>query len=175
MNTPSFKTLTETLNYLEERHHKIVHRGLRAMYDLVREVAAWEDPNLQQQLLKPLFHFCKVLKLELDHHMTMEEEIVFPLIRNLETAQKADLPPSGRGLANYYLKHLVHEHEVILHTLHQIRQLSADYQLPFNAPPGLKELYDQIRFLHSDLDEHLHFESTYLFPQVDKLEAGKYE
>lgn len=170
MNNQSFKTLTETLNYLEQMHHTMVRNFLETIKRLVSDIMPGMDQNFQQQVFQSLAELFNVLRMEIDHHLLMEEKIVFPLIRNMETAKQSGSLPSARELLGLYVAHLINEHEMILRVLSQIRQMSGNY-CPALKPPKLNEFYDQLRLLHTDLNEHIQYENTFLFPKLNELKA----
>jgi len=171
MNNKLFETSTETLNYLEQTHHAMVRNFLKTIKELVSDIAPGMDQNFQQQVFQFLAELFNVLRMEIDHHLMMEEEIVFPLIRNMETAKQSGSLPSARKLPGLYVAHLINEHEMILQVLSQICQISGNYRPALNSPPTLNELYDQMRLLHADLAEHIQYENTFLFPKINEIKA----
>lgn len=171
MNNKSFNTLTEAMNYLEQTHHAMVRNFLKTIKDLASDIMPGMDQNFQQQVFQFLAELFNVLRMELDHHLMMEEKIVFPLIQNMETAKQSDPLPSARKLLGLYVAHLINEHEMILQVLSEIRQMSGNYRPASNSPPKLNEFYDQLRLLHADLNEHIQYENTFLFPKINELKA----
>ncbi len=167
MKPDTLGTLSESLTYVEQRHHAVVRGFLESIQELMIDVLTGPEKEPSQHKLKSLNSCFLVLKMELNHHLTMEEQVVFPLIRNLEN-QRAVSSPSDKYPVKYHLNHLTHEHEYILQLLSEIRRLTGIFHLPLKAAPLLQELYEQLRQMHDDLNEHIKFEQSFIFPKVDE-------
>ncbi len=170
LSTPN-GSLAESLDYIEQRHHAIIRGFLERIQGLIPEVMIGADQGAPQHALKPLKTYWNVLNLELGHHLQMEEKVVFPLIRNLEREPPSAPVPPEKDPAEH-LRHLGHEHEYILRILSDIRRLTGIFNLPPHAAPALQEFYGQLRMMNADLNEHIAFEQTFIFPRVGRLAPG---
>ncbi len=173
MSDLTFETLAATMDYIEERQHKLTRETLKVIGVLAAEIMQGKDRNIQPERIALLCGYINVLRIELDHHLMMEEEIVFPLIRRMEASEKSGShAPVGR-LPGFYVDHLMSEHVMILRVFTQIRHNSGDYRAEEKSPPKLAELYGHLGLLHTDLGDHIRYENEYLFPKFEELALKK--
>ena len=121
--------------------------------------------------LRPLSPIYRGLKNELEEHMWKEENVLFPLIRQMEQAKIAGrtmprMPVSGP------IQMMEMEHESAGNALRQLRRITSDFQPPEDACNTYRALLDGLKTLESDLHEHIHLENNILFPKAVEWQNG---
>ncbi len=166
---PSQMSLTELADHIEQTHHAYLRSELPRLDKLTNKVAKVHgdrDPRLQE--LRDNF---LGLADELSSHMVKEEQILFPMIRQLEASKTAVRFHCG-SLANP-IGQMEHEHDGAASALDRQRTLTDDYQPPEWACNTYRAMVDALAQLERDLHSHIHKENNVLFPRALKMEAGK--
>lgn len=105
--------------------------------------------------------FCE-LKMELEPHLIKEEEILFPLIKELEQ-NRSD---AAREQVKRIIGELEREHSGAGGVLKELRSVTNDYMLPAEACRTYALSFHKLEELESDLFQHIHLENNILFPRV---------
>lgn len=158
-------TLSALADHIERRHHAYLKAELPRLEYLVRRVAerhGARDPHLiaVRDTFLPL-------KMELEAHMSAEEDVVFPACRALE--RDAPLSPALEG----NLGQMVHEHEFAGEALSRIRDLTAGFTPPAGACNTYRVMYAALAELAEDMHRHVHKENSILFPKAIELERKR--
>jgi regulator of cell morphogenesis and NO signaling len=106
-------------------------------------------------------------------HIRMEEETIFPYIRQLTHAFQ-----SRESYASLLVKTMRkpieelmnHEHMLVAGSIHKMRELTNDYKAPARACTNHKVTFSRLRELDNDLAQHLHLENNILFPRAIEME-----
>ena len=106
-------------------------------------------------------------------HLDKEEQILFPLIRQMEAFKQGrePVPEMHCGSIGNPIRQMEHEHDVAGQFLKQMRQISREYKLPDDACPTFEALFEGLDALEKDLHEHIHLENNILFPKAERLEG----
>ncbi len=106
---------------------------------------------------------------EFTHHLTQEEEVVFPAIARLagERAGSADAPFDSR-LAGPMAR-LEDEHDWAGRQLALMRTLADGYRVPADGCATYKACFVALEDFENDLHQHVHLENSVLFPLVRRL------
>jgi regulator of cell morphogenesis and NO signaling len=102
-------------------------------------------------------------------HMMKEEQMLFPMIRQLEAAASA--PSFHCGRLRNPITVMEHEHDDAGQALARLRGLSNGYTPPADACNTFRAWIQGLAELESDLHEHIHEENNILFPRAEALEA----
>lgn len=158
-------TLTKLADHIEDTHHAYLKQELPRldlMTEKVNRVHGDKEPRLQR--VRDAF---VALKAELEPHMMKEEQILFPLIRQLE-ATPAKGGPSGEAAAAP-ISQMEHEHDQAGDALAMIRSATDDFVPPEWACNTYRAMLDALEQLEADMHQHVHKENNVLFPKTLKL------
>jgi regulator of cell morphogenesis and NO signaling len=164
----SHRDLSELIDHIVRVHHDYLRRELPKLNHLARQCAAYPLPYQVASLIE-LQRILSALTQELTLHMHKEELVLFPRIRQIESAggervcRKSSLAgPIGM---------MEQEHCFVKEALARLRWLT-----DHSAPMGVCS--DEYRLLHvglaeleNDLVQHIHEENDLLFPRAMELEA----
>lgn len=160
-------SLTELSDHIEQTHHAYLHSELPRLDEMTNKVAAVhgeKDPRLHhvRRTFLELFQ-------ELSSHLMKEEQILFPMIRQLDASTAAPLSHCG-SLANP-IGQMEWEHERAGAALERLRELTDSYTPPEWACNTYLALLDALTHLEYDLHQHIHKENNVLFPRAIALES----
>lgn len=161
-------SLTELVDHIERLHHAYLHTELprlEAMVTKVAKVHGDKEPRLAQ--IRDLF---LALSAELATHLMKEEQVLFPMIRQLEAS--ATLPQFHCGSVANPIHRMEFEHDEAGAVLAQLRQLTDDYTPPEWACNTYRALFDALAHFEQDMHQHVHKENNVLFPQAVVLEQS---
>ena len=161
-------SLTELCDHIEQTHHAYLREELVRLTGLIdRVVAAHGSNHPELGQLKQVF---AALRDELEPHMLKEEQILFPAIREIETAGSRPHFPFGTVAAP--IRMMEHEHDIAGSALAQIRKLTNGFEPPKGSCNTYRVMLDSLRRLEEDLHQHIHKENFILFPRAQKLEGS---
>jgi regulator of cell morphogenesis and NO signaling len=162
-------SLTELADHIERIHHAYLHTELPRLEKLVTKVAAVhgeKEPRLLQ--IQAVF---LALSAELTTHLMKEEQVLFPMIRQLEASDT--LPSFHCGTIANPVHRMESEHDEAGTALAQLRQLTDDYTPPDWACNTYRALLDALQTFEQDMHQHVHKENNVLFPRAIALEQTK--
>ena len=163
---PDTLSLTDLADHIEQTHHAYLRAEfprLDKMTDKVLQVHGKAEPRLATVRQA----YCD-LRDELTSHMRKEEEILFPMIRQLEQTEGPIAFHCG-SIANP-IHQMEFEHEHAGNALATIRTATDDFQPPQWACNTYRAMIDGLAQLERDLHLHIHKENNVLFPKAIKLE-----
>ena len=163
-------TAASLIDHILDKHHAYLRSELPRLAGMLAKVIEVHGDR-HPDSLRPLGSIYAGLKTELEEHMWKEENILFPLIRQMEQAKSVGgtmprMPVGGP------IQVMETEHESAGNALRQLRQISSDYQPPEDACNTYRALLDGLKTLESDLHEHIHLENNLLFPKALELQGG---
>lgn len=157
-------------DYIYNQHHVYYYEEGPVILELAEKVAARHGDRFQQlYLILALF---KKLQEELGEHFLKEENVLFPFIKDLVAAKKAQ----KEGLLYEYLsikepvEMMESEHEAAGELLTQIRKATENFTPPAGSCNSFRLLYSKLEALEADLHQHIHLENNVLFPKALALE-----
>ncbi len=153
--------------HITEIHHRYLYVELDRLESLMTRAAIYH--GLRYHNLVDLAETFLTMKAELVDHMLEEEQMLFPMIRNLESGA------SIRNSLGHAIAAMEIEHRHVVEALEQIRRLSDDYAVPPDACPAYQTLITGLAELEEDLHQHIHKENNILFPRVRKMEQPRVE
>ncbi|TDI72434.1 MAG: hypothetical protein E2O85_00450 [Bacteroidetes bacterium] len=112
------------------------------------------------------------IALEMQKHMVKEERVLFPLVKEMEDADRSlqTLAPRKFGTVRSPIRMMEHEHDNAGSVMRKIRKLSYDYTAPDHACHTFRVAYAELEEFENDLHEHIHLENNILFPKATALE-----
>jgi regulator of cell morphogenesis and NO signaling len=149
-------------------HHSYLRRELPRLASLMEKlIAAHGTRHPELALVRDTI---LLLKDELESHMLKEEKILFPIIKQLQTATAT--PSFQCGSVNNPIGVMMHEHENTGSALARLRTLTHEYQSPPDACNTYRATLTELADLEADLHRHIHKENEILFPRARAAEAS---
>jgi len=159
------------IDHILSRYHAGLKEELPRLQALAEKVAAVHGAN-HPDTLPALRDTFRSLKDELDAHLEKEERVLFPYVRELETAARG-LRPSltiPLGLASGAIGVMEREHEVAGLALKTIHRLTDGFRPPDDACGSYRALFAGLEIFEADLHSHIHLENNILFPRAMGME-----
>ncbi|WP_194542455.1 iron-sulfur cluster repair di-iron protein [Paenibacillus sp. JZ16] len=154
---------SELIEYIQHKHHAFLRDELPALTPYVTKLARVHGEHHPELLrVQELF---SDLKKELLEHTMDEDEHVFPLIL------KFVAEPNHQAAAELkpHVSELEDEHAHAGRLLQELREVTADFELPSDACGTYRLVYQRLAMLEKDTFEHIHLENNILFERI--LEA----
>ena len=158
--------LNAIIEYIEEHHHVLLRRELPRLEQLLEKVIDTHYRNHGSMLgaLKAIF---LSFKTNIEEHLDIEEEILFPRLRDIEryTADRGSpVEASGGSSPISAIREMKHEHELVEWGLNEMKALTCDYTPPDDASDALTMLYEGLIEVEAEFQEHVHLENDLLWP-----------
>jgi regulator of cell morphogenesis and NO signaling len=174
VDEPDWSTapLSGLADHIVERHHAYLREELPLLERRIERVVDAHAGSHQELLeLQQVFG---ALKDELSVHMLKEEQVLFPIVRQLEKAKAEQLfiPQFHCGSVNNPIVVLEQEHDNAGEALRRMRELTNRYEPPADACSTYRSLLSGLHQLEADLHLHIHKENNILFPRAAELEAS---
>jgi len=150
-------SIDELCEHIVDEHHEPLRRNLPRISELlVKVVNAHGDEDPEVHRLQDAFSSTRA---ELEDHMRLEEESLFPACRAL--ADGADAHPDDELLG-----HLEDTHAATGEALRNLRELGHDYRPEAAHCTTHRVLLHALHDFELDLHQHVHEENNLLFPAV---------
>jgi regulator of cell morphogenesis and NO signaling len=146
------------IDHVITNYHRVSEEELTMLSPYVTKVSRVHGDN-HPELLK-VYELFYEFKKELMEHMTKEEAVVFPLIKQL-----ADGTVENREEAINMIVELEKEHDHAGEILREIRAVTSDYTLPLDACGTYRLVYARLEALEGLTFMHVHLENNILFPR----------
>lgn len=162
-------SLTDLADHIEQTHHAYLRAELprlNAMTQRVMEVHGGSDPRLVT--VRQAF---QGLQSELTSHMMKEEQVLFPMIRQLEAS--SDSPSFHCGSIANPIRQMEAEHDSAGSALAVMHDATDGYSPPDWACNTYRAMLDGLATLQQDLHQHIHKENNVLFPKAIDLEQRR--
>jgi len=160
--------LADLADHIEQTHHAYLREELPRLDFMTKKVAAVHGDH------EPRLHAIRetfvAFRDELTSHMMKEEQVLFPMIRQIEQAD-GPLQFHCGSLANP-IRMMEHEHDNAGNALEQFRELTDGYAPPDWACNTFRAMYDAFAALEPDMHQHVHKENNVLFPKALAREAS---
>ncbi|MEL7650135.1 MAG: iron-sulfur cluster repair di-iron protein [Sedimentibacter sp.] len=156
--------LSSLTEHIVNTHHAYLWSELPKISRLsttILRVHGGSHPELSR--VHKLFH---TLKMELELHLSKEEELQYPAIKKFETSGSShDLKEAVR-----VIRELQDEHTGAGNILKELRTITNDFTAPEDGCETYEMTYKKLEELESDVFQHIHLESNILFPRLFELE-----
>ncbi|AGB40409.1 iron-sulfur cluster repair di-iron protein [Halobacteroides halobius DSM 5150] len=152
---------SDLIDYIVGQHHTFLKDKLPEISELVIKILRVHGINHEEELTKVhrLFHN---LKIDLEQHLLKEEEIVFPAIKKYEQNTKEEKQVNGFSRVD----ELKHEHDQAGDIIKELREVTADYNVPDDGCKTYERTYQLLEELETDLFQHIHLENNILFTRL---------
>lgn len=158
---PELLSLSELCDHIERVHHHYLREELPRLDFLTRKVAAVHGEH--EPRLVEIRHVFAAFSAAISAHTQEEDEQIFPAIRQLELAGRAQ----GKVLSlKAALDKLESEHDQAGAALVRLHELTDGYAPPEWACNTFRALYDGLAKLEKDTHQHVHKENNVLFPKA---------
>jgi regulator of cell morphogenesis and NO signaling len=158
---PEQMNLSELVDHIIAVHHEYVRRQLRLIESDLREALAQPGPVPELIEINQLY---RTVSGELQQHLIREEQVIFPLIRELDYAQRR--PEHYSGGLSVSVRDLQHDHEAFEHEVRRVRALTNNYQPPPGSGDAVVRLYERLADLERDMIQHTRLEDHVLIPRA---------
>jgi regulator of cell morphogenesis and NO signaling len=171
----SQRTMTELCDHIVSRHHDRLRQELPRIEFMARKVAAAHGERHPE--LREVANVFDDLQSELLMHMRKEEEVLFPLIRQMEETDR--VPSFHCGSLGMPISVMEHEHDNAGRALEDLRRLTGGHASPADACNTFRALLNALEDLEADMHQHVHKENNILFPAAraceERLTSGARE
>lgn len=160
-------SLSELADHIEATHHAYLRQELPRLTGLIEKVVqahGQHHPELHQ--VQSIF---QELRSELETHTWKEENILFPMCRELDTAEVQ--PRFHCGSIQNPIRVMEMEHDRAGEALARLRTLTHGFTPPEDACNTYRATLDALAGLEADLHMHIHKENNVLFPRAMEREA----
>jgi len=164
-------SLESLVQHIVSTHHEYLKMELPVLGKRLAKVHEVHGPHDQENLDR-MVEVYNDLRQEMEMHMHKEEEMLFPFIEQYSQAaeQGRPVPPVPFGSIRNPINVMELEHGSAGDALHELRQLTRNYELPDYACTTVQALYEGLKVLESDLHVHIHLENNILFPRAIAME-----
>jgi len=146
--------LSDLIEHILITYHRPLAEELPRLEEMARKVVRVHG-NKDPEMFAELLSVYRGLKAELEQHMTKEEQVLFPMIKE------------GHGdMAVAPISVMEAEHLSAGNALRRLRELTHDYELPGGACNTWRALWHGLAALEASLHEHIHLENNILFPRA---------
>ena len=151
---PAAPSASELIDHILQRYHEVHRQQLPELIRMARRVEAVhrDHPQVPQGLADHL----ETMEQELLAHMTKEEQILFPLLKQ-----------GGHPMVVHPIGMMRHEHVSHGAQIERLAELTQQHQPPAGACNTWQALYAGTARLTEDLIEHIHTENNLLFPAFE--------
>ncbi|WP_019536988.1 iron-sulfur cluster repair di-iron protein [Paenibacillus ginsengihumi] len=153
--------IADLIDHIVQHHHVYLRKELPLLSEFVTKILRVHGSGHPElSLLHKAFH---QMKIELDQHLIVEEEVLFPLLRQYAeepTAEKREQAVKG-------LRELETDHHTVGNYLKEMRAVTDGYALPPGACRTYTLAFQKLIELESDLFQHIHLENNVLFPRIE--------
>jgi len=164
--------LDDLIDYIIKKHHSYIVKmapEIESFLNKIVEVHGAHHPELKK--IKDIY---QEITGELFSHMGKEENILFPLIKELVNTQKNKnkINFSHCGTIQNPINVMEMEHEAVGNSFREIRKISNNLTAPKDACNTYKTSFALLDEFENDLHRHIHLENNILFPKAIDLEEG---
>ncbi len=166
----SREPLARLMSHIVEKHHTFCREQVSRLEPLLAKVS--EAHGARHPELRRLQNLFAGMSKELLMHLVKEEQTLFPYIAHMEETVRQGRPllRPAFGTVQNPVRMMVLEHDNAGATLHEMRRLSRDYEVPADGCNSYRALYDGLMTFESDMHQHVHLENNILFPRAVGME-----
>lgn len=161
----SHLTITQLADHIVANHHQYLRRELPRLQVLLD----CDAPSGLAHDLEQIRSIFALLRAELEQHMVMEEQVLFPLIQEIAWASQS---PGCYGCSgNRSIAQAEHNHHGFKCAMSDLHTLTDQFTPPEAATTAYRGFLNGLAELRQDLDQHTHLEVDVLLPRVTTAEA----
>jgi len=158
LENPAALSLSELTQYIVGQHHGFLRRELPRLHTMAERVA--QVHGVHTPSLVEVYQVFTEMGQELAEHAQKEEQVLFPVIRELENE-------SGEAATDLMepVTCMMDEHESTMAAFVRLRELTNGYQPPADACNTYRALFAGLDDFETDTFRHIHLENDVLFPR----------
>jgi regulator of cell morphogenesis and NO signaling len=150
-------------DYIVNTHHSYLKKILPELVFYTQKIAGVHGKNHAELLeVSRLF---RELSWELSQHLQMEEDILFPAIKETTKSSSKEAREKIRG----EISRLTGEHEFAGSHIDKIRDITQGFMVPEDGCNTYQLTFKLLKQFEDDLHIHVHLENNILFPKALKL------
>ncbi|MCH8801431.1 MAG: iron-sulfur cluster repair di-iron protein [Chloroflexi bacterium] len=158
----SQESMTSLVDHIIATHHAYLREEfprLTRMTERVVQVHGERHSELPE--VRDVF---AALRDELELHMQKEEQVLFPMIKQLDSGAAGAV--GHCGTIENPIRMMEEEHDNAADALGTLRELTGDFAVPTDACNTYSVMLDGLAKLEADLHQHIHKENNILFPKA---------
>jgi regulator of cell morphogenesis and NO signaling len=163
---PAAMTLTELTDHIEQTHHVYVKRELPVLLEQARRLVTAHGERDPRHAVAAAT--VTALHDEMFMHMAKEEQILFPIVRQLD---RGDAGENHCGTVANPIRVMELEHEHAGDAIHHLRRLTRGFTPEPDSCETHRAFLSGLSQFERDLHEHVHKENNILFPRAVEREA----
>ncbi len=158
----SQESMTSLVDHIVTTHHAYLREEFPRLTKMTARVA--EVHGERHTELPEVRDVFMALRAELQMHMQKEEQVLFPMIKQLDSgvAGAAD----HCGTIENPIRMMEQEHDNAGNALSTLRELTGGFAVPDDACNTYRVMLDTLAKLEADLHQHIHKENNILFPRA---------
>lgn len=162
--------LDQLIDHIVEVHHSYVLESIPVLQRYLNKITDVHGAN-HPELAVVEDYFNQAAE-NLLQHMQKEEQILFPLIKEMMAAKTSETEFGGShcGTVQSPISVMKQEHEAEGDRFEQISGMTNNYTIPADACNTFAYAYQKLQEFEQDLHRHIHLENNILFPEAIKLE-----
>ncbi len=157
----------ELTEHIVSTHHALLWEELPRLHALAQKVNSVHGGRHSE--LRDVLTLTQAMRGDLEPHMSREENVLFPAIRQIAAATEA--PSFPFGSVKNPISTLMAEHDTQGRLMDRLIEVTDGYSIPDDGCASYAALYDGLRQVDEDTRLHVHKENNILFPAVQELEA----
>ena len=164
-STHNFKewNLDFLIDYIVNTHHKTVLKLLPQLTSYTQKIADVHGAN-HSELIEIATLFSEI-NVELLQHPKAEEEILFPAIKDVLSANDSN----AKEIIVSEIRRMSKEHEFAGGAMDKINVLSKNYSVPDDGCNTYQVTFKLLEQFEDDLHVHVHLENNILYPKALNL------
>lgn len=155
----------DLIEHIIMTHHNYLRKELPFLSETVTKILRVHGEAHPE--LSDLYKQFHQMKMEMDAHLIMEEEILFPLLKNYALNPSDEL----HAQAMKKLYEMESEHSAVGDLLTAMRATTNDFTLPEGACGTYTITFRKLEELESDIFQHVHLENNILFPRIESKQV----
>jgi regulator of cell morphogenesis and NO signaling len=159
------------IDYIVNIHHQYLRQSLPETMQILNDFV--EEHLKKFPWLAELVTKYDLLMNQLEPAMKLEEEVLFPYIRQIAHAHKDKEPYAVlliKTLRKPVEETMFNGHETVTNIISSIRTITNQYNTPANVCANHKVVMAKLKELDNDLMHHLYLEQMVLFPKAITIE-----
>ena len=158
----SQESMTSLVDHILATHHAYLREEFPRLTKMTERVA--EVHGERHSELPDVRNVFAALRDELEQHMQKEEQVLFPMIKQLDSgvAGAAD----HCGTIENPIRMMEQEHDNAGNALSTLRELTGGFVVPDDACNTYRVMLDSLAKFEADLHQHIHKENNILFPKA---------
>ncbi len=154
---------SEIIEQILNKHHAYLWSELPKISKLSTTILRVHGPHYPE--LSKVHKLFNTLKMELEDHLTKEETIQYPAIKEYEKTKSLNDLKKAVDIIN----DLESEHTNAGDILKELRTITNDFTMPEGGCETFELTYQKFHEMESDIFQHIHLENNILFPRLREL------